>query len=84
MWRRDRLLVSRSVSGVDLVVPTATDTPFCESLAVHNFTRNLIGRRSLPASWFEVKNTDFTSRPVLDLHGPIVVHGRVTGNNANN
>lgn len=76
-------LKTRRVTGVDLVVPSTTDTPLGRATGVNNLACYLVCGRSLPPSGLEVQITDLARRPVLNLHQPVVIHRGIPSDNSN-
>lgn len=77
-------LETRSVTGIDLVVPSATETPFRRSAGIYDLACHLVCGRSFPTSWLEVQVANLPGGPILDLHQSIVVHRGVSRDDAHN
>ena len=75
-------LKSRGVAGIDLVIPSTTNAPLGRSAGIHDLACHLVCGCGLPTSWFEIQITNLTCRPVLDLHQSVVIHRRVSSDDA--
>jgi len=78
-----RCFVARRETRVDLVVPAASNTEAGLAIFIIHATRDLVCRGGFPAAGFEVKDTDFTCGPILDLHRPVVIYCGRAGDDAN-
>lgn len=76
------ILKSGGEPGVDFVVPSPADAPSHSVFRIHDFSNNLVCGRRLPATRLEVEYTFLASRPVSDLHEPVIVNNRVSGNDS--
>lgn len=74
---------ARSEAGIDLIIPPTTDTPRCLAIGCHDFTTNLVSRRSLPPSRLKVQGAGFACCVILDFHSAIVVNSWVSCNDTN-
>lgn len=65
-----------------LAVPFPANTPLDLPISAHDFPTDMVCGAFAPAAGLVVHEADFAGGVVLDLHGAVVVDGRIAGDDA--